>query len=169
MLDIENLNTIGSKINFSVKKSKENWKQLTKINANVPAVLKLYGKFSIHVLNEKSLGKALVDKSKKIAFMKMEMNKGEVNNIEKLTEPIPMVLVAPGKSEMGTVKKVNMLFSSLFGYPSEDIVDRNIKKIMPDVYAESHEGFMAQYLECKPKTPKIKKFSFPNPQSHTTS
>lgn len=121
---------------------------MTKINSSVPPILKLYGKFSIHVLNEKSNGRILVEKSKKIALQMLELNKGEIEDIEKLTEPIPMVVVGAHNNEFGCIKKINLLFSSLFGYTKDDILDKNVNKIMPELYAKFHDTFIYQFLDA---------------------
>ena len=89
---------------------------MIKINANVPSVLKLYGKFCIYVLNEKSTGRHLVERSRKIALQMIELDKKEVDDIDKLSEPIPMVVVGAYNTDLALIKKINLLFSSLFGY-----------------------------------------------------
>ena len=37
---------------MTIKKARENWSKLIKINSNLPSIFKLYGKFLKNVLNE---------------------------------------------------------------------------------------------------------------------
>jgi PAS domain S-box-containing protein len=72
----------------------------------------------------------------------LELNKGDIKDMEKLTEPIPMVVVGVHNKEFGCIKKINLLFSSLFGYTKDDILDKNISTIMPELYSSFHETFI---------------------------
>jgi hypothetical protein len=147
---MEKLSIIGSKINLAIKNSRENWRQLIKINGNVPSILKLYGKFSIHIMNEKNLGKMLIDRSKKLAIKQLEAVKdGEAEGLEDLSDPVPFSLVGSIKGEQGYIKKVNLLFSSLFGYYKEEIIEKKIKTIMPTIYADNHDKFLQAFLDSR--------------------
>ena len=110
-------------------------------------MLKLYGKFSISVLNERDSGKALVEKAKKLAIRQIERNKGDTDDLEKINEPIPLAVVGSYKGEMGHIKRINLLFSALFGYTKDDIVDKKINTIMPELYASNHDKFLTNFLE----------------------
>ena len=61
---------------------------------------------------------------------------------------MPYAFVFSSKDEIGTVKKVNLLFTSLFGYPRDEIIDKNINLIMPEIYANSHDMFLRRYIEA---------------------
>ena len=43
---------------------------------------------------------------------------------------------------------MNLLFTSLFGYPRDEITDKNINLIMPEIYAGSHDMFLRRYIEA---------------------
>jgi hypothetical protein len=144
---MDKLSTIGSKINAAVKYSRENWKQLIKINGNVPSILLLYGKFLVQVLNEK--GTDLIKKSKRLALKQLEKKKGGLGDIDNANDPLPMIIVGSNKGEQGYIKKSNLLFSSLFGHYKDEIIDKKINIIMPHIYANNHDRFFNSFLECK--------------------
>ena len=142
---MEKLSSIGSKINTSVKSTKDYWRQLSKINSNVPSILLLFGKFLIHVLNEK--GTDLIKKSRRLAYKQLELKKDGMADIENLNEPVPMIMVGTHKNEPGYIKKANLHFSSLFGHYREEILDKKITILMPQIYANVHDDYLKAFLE----------------------
>lgn len=142
---MDKLSTIGSKINVSVTDTKMQWRGLSKINSNVPSILLLYGKFLIYVLNEQ--GHDLIKKSKKLAYRQLELRREGLADIENPHEPIPMIMVGNLKGEPGYIKKANLHFSSLFGHYREEIIDKKINMLMPQVYANVHDEYLRQFLE----------------------
>lgn len=91
------------------------------------------------------MGKDLVEKAKKLAIKLIERNKNDNSHFEKINEPIPVAVVGSYKGEIGHIKKVNLLFSSLFGYTKDEIMDKKINTIMPELYANNHDKFMSNF------------------------
>lgn len=48
-------------------------------------------------------------------------------------------------NEQGIVQSVNPATQKIFGYAAEEIVGRNVKILMPDHYACSHDGYLENY------------------------
>lgn len=142
---MDKLSTIGSKINISVSETKLQWRRLSNLHCNVPSILLLYGKFLIYVLNES--GHDLIKKSKRLAYRQLELRREGLADIENPHEPIPMIMVGNLKGEPGFIKKANLHFSSLFGHYREEIIDKKINMLMPQVYANEHDQYLRHFLD----------------------
>ena len=57
------------------------------------------------------------------------------------------IVVRATKDDAGTVVRVNLLFSALFGYSKEDIITKKINILMPELYALNHNDFLNRFLE----------------------
>lgn len=64
--DLGKLNEIGVKINFSVQQVEEQWNRLKKMSSNMPKATRLYGKYIIEVINDKSTGEELLERARAI-------------------------------------------------------------------------------------------------------
>ena len=53
--------------------------------------------------------------------------------------------------ESGIVESVNPATESMFGYDADEIVGHNIKLLMPSPYRESHDSYLANYLNSGKK------------------
>jgi len=60
--DLERLNYLGSKVNNAMNYAKEYWQKLLKIKADIPDLLKLYGRFLIYIQNDFVEGQSLIQK-----------------------------------------------------------------------------------------------------------
>ena len=142
---MDKLSSIGSKINNAVEKSKENWKEMVKIKSDIPSLLMLYGKFLIHVLNER--GTELIKRSKKLAEKHLEAKREGEDDFENWADPCALVEVGYHKLEHGHIKRCNLMFSSVFGHYRDEIVDKKINILMPSIYADVHDSYISSYLE----------------------
>ncbi len=49
--------------------------------------------------------------------------------------------------ERGLIETVNPAVESIFQYPAEELIGRNVKMLMPPPYRTEHDGYIARYLE----------------------
>ena len=52
-------------------------------------------------------------------------------------------------TEKGIIKQVNPAFLSLTKYAEEDLIDNNIRHIMPEPHRTNHDSYLANYMETK--------------------
>ena len=147
--NLANLNTIGNNINFTVRNSKDNWNKLIKINGNIPAVLKLYSKYLNYVLNEKENGKELMKQFQHLVLKQRTLKKNQLLDFKDLSNSSCLVFVGVFNKEAGFIKKVNKEFMSLFGYTEEEIVNKKLDLIIPEIYRNNHDEYMMDYLNKK--------------------
>lgn len=49
--------------------------------------------------------------------------------------------------EQGVIESVNASLTEIFGYEKEELIGRNIKKLMPQKIADRHDDYLAHYLK----------------------
>lgn len=137
--DLQTLNQLGSKMNTTIKNAKDHWNKLNKYNVTLPRVLRLYGEFSQVILNDKAAAKQLFKKAQSYHLQQMEgEDQDERQIMEGMLQPISIIQVGSCKNELGFVKKCNEHFVSMFGWVKEEMIDKPITSIMPEIYSQYH-------------------------------
>ena len=57
------------------------------------------------------------------------------------------IVVRATRDEAGSIMRINLLFSSLFGYSKEEIINKKINILMPELYAMNHNDFLNRFIE----------------------
>ena len=60
-------------------------------------------------------------------------------------ESFPTVMLTTEPEKLGQIVAVNQAACNLFGYQKTEILNRNVKQIMPDLYAKHHNQFLESY------------------------
>ncbi len=58
------------------------------------------------------------------------------------TVPDAMIVI----DERGIMQSFSKAATRLFGYEADEVIGRNIKMMMPSLYREHHDGYLARYL-----------------------
>lgn len=57
------------------------------------------------------------------------------------------IVVRATRDEAGSIVRVNLLFSSLFGFSKEEVLGKKINLLMPEIYSANHNDFLNRFLE----------------------
>ena len=71
----------------------------------------------------------------------------ELNNLVQEYATVPMIAI----DSLGTVLRFNKAAEECFGQPSADVVNHNIKMLMPEDVAARHDSYLAAYLRTREK------------------
>jgi PAS domain S-box-containing protein len=147
--DIQKLQSLGSKITNHVEITTEQFKKLTEMNANHIRCLQIYGNFLKDIVNDDVEGQRILEKADYVDKSSM-VNKQFIDN-DRLkygeNSSTCIVTCSGNPAQMGHVNNVNNEITRILGYSKSDVLNQNINKIMPKVYADIHDSFMRRYFE----------------------
>ena len=121
------------------------------MNASNVKCLKIHGNFLKNIVNDEQEGQRILQRvdfvsrsanmmHKRLGFNQEWMRFGENSN--------SCIIICSGNfDQMGEVLQVNQEITRILEYQKSDIVGQNISLIMPKIYAEKHDKFMANYFE----------------------
>jgi two-component system sensor kinase FixL len=66
-------------------------------------------------------------------------------HLQSILDTIPEAMVVI--DERGLIQSFSAAAERLFGYSAADVIGQNVKILMPSPYRESHDGYLARYLE----------------------
>jgi len=58
-----------------------------------------------------------------------------------------VIIISGNVNNRGIVTSCNNEITRVLGFSKNDIIDQNIKRIMPQVYSDLHDDFVKNYLE----------------------
>ncbi|KAL4450352.1 hypothetical protein ABPG74_009058 [Tetrahymena malaccensis] len=166
--EIQKIESMGSKITSTVEQVnlylqnlsiilifnyfvqvKDQFQKLRDIYSNHIKCLEIYGYFLKDIVNDDIEGEKILD-NVKYAKNSQSVNKqfvdqdrlkyGENSNTAILT-------VSGNYGQIGTVTNLNNELTRILGWSKADVIEQNISRIMPKVYADLHDKFMEHYLE----------------------
>jgi PAS domain S-box-containing protein len=147
--DLNKLNKIGIKIIYSVRDVEDQLFKLQRISNNMPRALKLYGKFLTEVTNDKDAGEEYLGQARTLINMNYSKKNGVMNysGSEDLSRnSTASILVSGEPDKLGIITAVNVGCAKIFGYTKSELINRNIKILMPQIYAKHHDIFFEEYL-----------------------
>lgn len=157
--ELKKLNTLGSRITKTVNTVRENYAEISKINSSVPEVLHCYAVYLILVANEVAEGKKLFEIAHKVYSEKINMSsknkapaeEGFLNESQLEDSEHAILMVSAKKGSVGKILNTNLLFTELSGYYRKEIIERNIEKIMPEIFCtnEAHGEKMEEWVGRK--------------------
>ncbi|KAJ3308732.1 hypothetical protein HDU76_003829, partial [Blyttiomyces sp. JEL0837] len=150
----------GAAISSAVSLAQTHYLSLIKLSPDAPHVFRLYGTFLINVLNDPKQGQDLLDHADELEEEQRENNgdfddgaggeetSGAITaNLDLYSEDNGMVTISGEMSSIGNIVSVNNMALKMFGYKKHEMVGFNISKIVPAPFAESHNHFLAKYLQ----------------------
>ena len=150
--DLNKLNELGIKIHHSVINVEDNWMKLQKISSNVPKAMKLYGKFLTDITNDKEKGEEYIEKARNLININSNKKSTAINfsgNEEISDNSTPTVFVSGETEKIGIITNINVACSSIFGYTKSELINRNIKILMPPIYSKNHDKAIETYNQTQ--------------------
>lgn len=112
--------------------------------------MKLFGKFLTEIINDKEAGEEYLDRARNV----LNINSKKKNNAINLTgnedisdNSTPTIFVSGDLEKLGIITSVNLSCSSIFGYNKSELINRNIKIMMPPLYAKNHDQYIEHYIQ----------------------
>jgi PAS domain S-box-containing protein len=127
----------------------EHLNKLQRISPNMPKAMKLFGKFLTEIINDKEAGEEYLERARNLI---------NLNNNKKITmmnytgseeigeNSTPTVLVSGEPDKLGIISSINLAASSIFGYTKSELINRNIKILMSQIYGRHHDQFLENYI-----------------------
>lgn len=145
----------GAKINQSILSVEENWKKLSSLTTNAPKAIKMYATFLMEILNDKEAGNEQMMKAKEAANVRTNFdgnNHGQETDVNGYAQDgTPCVYISGEADRLGIVNQCNMSLCKIFGYnKKEDILNKNIKILQPNIYADHHDKFLKESIQKAP-------------------
>lgn len=145
--NLQKLNETGSRIIEVVNTVRLNYNEVRKINNHSPEIIHNYGVYSMFIAQNISEGKRCLVQSKRAYYEKK--SKGDLltteNQLES-DEASSTVVVSAAATSMGKILAVNDNFVELSGYLKEEITEKSVEKILPQVLLFYHELAMTRWL-----------------------
>ena len=138
-MDINQLKDLGGKISEMRELVKKKYKYLVNNGLLTKKINTLYGNFVEEVLNDKKDNQNLSaelendDKFKESFF--------DIHYLTSKSDYQFIIANAFGDS-FGVIKKISLEICELLGYSNLDLIDKNIKLILPDFIREKHEKML---------------------------
>ncbi|KRX05234.1 PAS domain [Pseudocohnilembus persalinus] len=138
--DLGKLSELGFKINIINSRVEDYYNKLIQLTYCMPAIQRYYAKFLIQILHDKEKGNQILEK------MFFSNAKGNLNMIDMENEPRPTIFMSAEDDSFCQIKNANLAAGCALGYSKIEIINRNIKVIMPHLYAQYHNSFIYNYL-----------------------
>jgi len=147
-LNVNIIKTLGSKLIHTNKQLKNTYDAMTEQTGNQNKATIIYGQYLHLVANETEESEKLLSKAKiqnmgsTTGIVRVEDKKLRNTDASNLS-----IVIASGEgNRMGEIISVNSETLRLFEFSSEEILGSNVEMLMPRIYAERHQHWMANYF-----------------------
>lgn len=131
------------------------WNRIQEINANNQRALKVYAEFTLNVLNDRETSQVFLNKARDHSFTKSNFGKnkayfrGETNSKIPNVNGAPCLVINGQQQQIGLITECNLSLCREFGYPKDELIGKNVKKLMPEQFAFYHDEILLRNLESK--------------------
>lgn len=127
------------------------WKNLFRIkSSNRYKYFTLYGNFLINVVKDKEKAHQIITETK-FLFSLLAERKNDFRHItlnDDIAEISQAIAVVSGAiSSLGIIVEANLSCGILFGFGNADLIGENINILIPEVYKELHNGYLARSVK----------------------
>jgi hypothetical protein len=142
--DLGKLSDLGFKISLVNQAVEEQWSKLLRINSNMPSMMRLFAKYLTEVLNDREGGTAIL--RKQIDLASRNQHKRSASLIDMSTESRSTIFISAEDDSFGLITNLNLQAAGALGYNKMEVLNRNVKLVMPLMYAKYHDFFLENYL-----------------------
>lgn len=140
--DLAKLAEIGTKVNKSVELVAKYWQEIAKYKLTSHQLKRFYASFLLQILNDTEASNALLKTIHESAIdleYSSRLSTYEKNGYGMLTVSI---LTNPGK-----INDLNKAACALFGYTKEELKEKNVAALIPQLYSKQHKKTIADLME----------------------
>lgn len=118
-----------------------------------------YAVYLICVLQDVYLGTKILENSRKLEQEKLidesDDHKAIENDVDAFEkENMALIVVSAKPEDIGKIVRVNLLFTEISGFFKEEIFDRKIEKVMPEIYRGRHPEMMDNWAKTQNESSK---------------
>ncbi|EAR84719.2 PAS domain S-box protein (macronuclear) [Tetrahymena thermophila SB210] len=142
--DLLKIKQIGFKINDLNIIIEEQFQKMTKVpsfNFTTPSLL--FGKYLIELVDDNQRGKQVLQQV--MGYQQKEQT--NLNAADPSLEQSPTIIISADEDNFGIITNVNTSCCCFFGYQKVEMMNRNIKNFMPQVYSDRHDQFIRNFLQ----------------------
>ncbi|KAI9204168.1 uncharacterized protein BJ171DRAFT_599351 [Polychytrium aggregatum] len=146
---IQKLQNKGSDINSAITSAQQYYLSVLKLSPKSSNVYRLYGKFLTEIMNDHREGQRYLDKAEEMDTANPESRDGgeRFDALDLFDEKVAHVTISGDREDLGIIQNVNSTVSKLLGFHKSEVLNHNVKIIIPSPFAEMHDMLLQRYLD----------------------
>ncbi|KAL4466758.1 hypothetical protein ABPG74_010355 [Tetrahymena malaccensis] len=159
--DLLKIKQIGFKINDLNNIIDEQFQRISKVSSNFTAPALLFGKYLIELVEDNQRGKQILQQmmgyqqkeqiNLNVADPSLEQSPTiiiSVNNKQNIFQNSNLInFYQADEDNFGIITNINTSCCCFFGYQKVEMMNRNIKSFMPQIYSDRHDQFIRNFLQ----------------------
>ncbi|KAL4509929.1 hypothetical protein ABPG72_010122 [Tetrahymena utriculariae] len=141
--DLLKIKQIGFKINDLNSIIEEQFLKITKVSSNFITPALLFGKYLIELVDDNYRGKQVLQQV--MGYQQKEQT--NLNVADPSLEQSPTIIISADEDNFGIITNINTSCCCFFGYQKVEMMNRNIKNFMPQIYSDRHDQFIRNFLQ----------------------